>query len=465
MNNKKEFTSGVQDVDNTDARTQKIQKKQMVLGVALGNNFGIHQGAWRMPHVDPNDYTNIDAAVKQIQAAERGGLQFIFLSDFFFMKEDLSATPPMISLDVLITLAALSQATERIGLIGTASTSFTEPYLLARQLKALDVISRGRIGWNAVPSYDAESFANFGKTLPPREKKYERLHEVVQIVQALWGSWEYEAGQPDQNGMFADPTHVRPVNLHGQHVGTRGPLPIPPSEQGQPVVVMPAGSSYGLQAAAMYANVIIGRPSSIEESRALRNTVRNAAEQAGRNADEVKLITFAGFTIGDTKREALDKRAALDDKTDIHGQLRLLSAYLGLNEELTQTDEPLTEAQLAAVHAHPLDTTSQHVVELAKAGWSPRDILAHAVLEPYPTVVGTGEQAADLLQEWYEADATDGFLLIFDDFNTGIDDFVDHVVPVLQERGIFHDDYEGRTFRDHFGLPPQYGLDPRIITE
>ncbi|MGG4128790.1 NtaA/DmoA family FMN-dependent monooxygenase [Paenibacillus illinoisensis] len=465
MNNKKEFTSGVQDVDNTDASTQKIQKKQMVLGVGLGNNFGIHQGAWRMPHADPNDYTNINATVKQVKAAERGGLQFIFLSDFFFTKEDLRETPPIISLDVLITLAAVSQATESIGLIGTASTSFTEPYLLARQLKALDVISRGRIGWNAVPSYDAESFANFGKNLPPREKKYERLHEVVQIVQALWGSWEYEAGQPDQTGMFADPTHVRPVNLKGQHVGTRGPLPIPPSDQGQPVVVMPAGSSYGLQAAAMYANVIIGRPSSIEESKALRNTVRNAAEKAGRNPDEVKLITFAGFTIGDTKREALDKRAALDDKIDIRGQLRLLSAYLGLNEELTQPDEPLTEAQLAAVHAHPLDATSQHVVELAKAGWSPRDILAHAVLEPYPTVVGTGEQAADLLQEWYEADATDGFLLIIDDFNTGIDDFVDHVVPVLQERGIFHKDYEGRTFRDHFGLPSQYGLDPRIITK
>ena len=465
MNNEKEFSSGIQDVDNTDTSTEKIQKKQMVLGVALGNNFGIHQGAWRMPHADPNDYTNIDAAVKQVQAAERGGLQFIFLSDFFFMKEDLRETPPVISLDVLITLAALSQATERIGLIGTASTSFTEPYLLARQLKALDVISRGRIGWNAVPSYDAESFANFGKRLPPREKKYERLHEAVQIVQALWGSWEYEAGQPDQAGMFADPAHVRPVNLQGQHVGTRGPLPIPPSEQGQPVVVMPAGSSYGLQAAAMYANVIIGRPSSIEESSALRNSVRNAAEQAGRNPDEVKLITFAGFTIGETKREALDKRAAIDDKTDIQGKLRHLSAYLGLNKELTQLDEPLTEEQLAAVRAYPSDIISQQVVELARAGWSPRDILAHAVLEPYPTVVGTGEQAADLLQEWYESEATDGFLLIFDDYNTGIADFVDYVVPVLQERGIFDNAYEARTFRDHFGLSPQYGLDSRILTE
>ncbi|MCY8231666.1 NtaA/DmoA family FMN-dependent monooxygenase [Priestia endophytica] len=441
---------------------RKMKNKHMLLGVALGNNFGLHPAAWRMPHVDPGSYTNIDATVEQARTAERGGLQFVFLPDRLFMHGDLPTSPSVFNIDPIITLSAVAQATERIGLMGTASTSFTEPYLLARQLKALDVISRGRAGWNAVPSFEPDAFANFGKVLPPREKKYDRLHETMQVVQALWGSWGYEAGQPDQAGMYADPAHIRPINLQGRHVGARGPLPVPPSEQGQPVIMMPASSGYGLQAAGMYANVVIGMPSSIEESRAIRHTVRQAAAKAGRDPEEIKFVVFAGFTVGNTARQALNARRALDDRIDLHVPLSRLSAYLGLHEELTRPDEPLTEAQLASIRAHPNDLRSVRAVELAKAGWSPRDILAHAVFDSTPHVVGTPEQAADHLQEWFEAKAADGFVTNFDDFHTGIGEFVDRVVPILRERGLFHDGYEGKTLRDHLGLPPQYGLDPRI---
>lgn len=237
----------------------------------------------------------------------------------------------MFNMDPIITLSAVAQATNRIGLMDTASTSFTEPYLLARQLKALDIISHGRAGWNAAPSYEPEAFANFAKALPHREKKYERLHEAMQIVQALWGSWGYEAGEPNQAGMYADQAYIRPVNLQGKHVGARGPLPIPPSEQGQPVIMMPASSGYGLQAAGMYANVVIGMPSRIEESQAIRHTIREAAAQAGRDPEEIKLYVFAS-----------------------------------------------------------------------------------------PSVIGTDEQVADYLQEWFEAEAADGFVMNFDDFNTGV---------------------------------------------
>ena len=439
-----------------------MKNKHMILGVGLANNFGMHPATWRMPHVDPGSYTSIDATVEQVRTAERGGLQFVFFADRLFLHGDLATSPPLFNMDPIITLSAVAQVTERIGLAGTASTSFTEPYLLARQLKALDVISHGRVGWNAVPSFEPDAFANFGKEVPARENKYERLHEVMQVVQALWGSWGYEAGQPDQQGMFADPEHLNPVNLYGTHVGARGPLPVPPSAQGQPVIIMPASTGYGLQAAAMYANVVIGMPSSIEEGRAQREAIRQAAAQAGRDPEDIKFIAFVGFTVGTTEREAVDKRRVLDDQIDVRGPLSRLSSYLGLQQQLTRPDEPLTTAQLAAVQAHPQDARSLRAVELAHAGWSPRDILAHAVFDPYPSVVGTAEQVADHLQEWFEADAADGFMTNFDDFSTGIGDFVDHVVPVLRERGIFHDGYEGTTLRDHLGLPPQYGLDPRI---
>nr|WP_160166609.1 LLM class flavin-dependent oxidoreductase [Arthrobacter nitrophenolicus] len=254
------------------------------------------------------------------------------------------------------------------------------------------------------------------------------------------------------------------MNLYGTQVGTRGPLPVPPSEQGQPVIIMPASSGYGLQAAVMYADIIIAMPSSIEEGRAQRQAIRQAAAQAGRNPEDIKYLAFAGFTTGDTERDALDTRLALDAHTDIRGPLARLSAYLGLQQQLTRPDEPLTTAQLTAVQAHPQDARSIRAVELAHAGWSPRDILAHAVFDPYPSVVGTAGQVADHLQEWFKAGAADGFMLNFDDFSTEIGNFVEQVIPVLRERGIFHNTYEGKTLRDHVGVPPQYGVNPRITT-
>jgi len=441
-----------------------MTKRQMVLGMGLGNNFGVHPGAWRMPHVDAKAYTNIDVTVEQARAAERGGLQFVFLADRLFLHGDLATSPPLFAMDPIIMLSALAQATERIGLIGTASTSFTEPYLLARQLKALDVISHGRAGWNAVPSYEPDAFANFGQERPPRESKYERLHEVMQIVQTLWGSWEPEAGQPDQNGKFADPAHIRPINMHGQHVAARGPLPIPPSEQGQPVIVQPASSGYGLQAAGMYANVVIGMPSTIQEGQAQRQTVRRAAEMAGRDPEDIRFIAFTGYGLGDTVRAALDSRRALDDRADLAGPLERLYALLGLTHQVSDPDGPMSPQQLAAARAHPGHPRSIQALALAREGWSPRDILAHGVLDFYPSVVGTAEQAADHLQEWFDAEAADGFLINVDSYQGGVNDFVDRVVPVLRNRGLFHNDYEGRTLRDHLSLPPQYGVDPRIAT-
>ncbi len=346
----------------------------MILGLVLGNNFGNNPVTWRMPHIDPGSFTNINATIEQARTAERGGMQFIFLPDRLFMVGNMAMSPPMFNMDPIITLSAVAHATKRIGLIGTASTSFTEPYILARQLKALDVISHGRAGWNAVPSYEAEAFANFGKVLPHRDKKYDRLHEVIQIVQALWGSWGYEAGKPDKAGMFANPTYIQPVNLQGKYVGSRGPLPVPPSEQGQPVIMMPASSDYGLQAAGMFANLVVGMPSHIEQNRDIRQAVRDAAIQAGRTSEEIKYMVFANYT-----------------------------------------------------------------------GF-------------------THKQVADYLQERFEAGAADGFVMNFEDFHKDIADFVDNVIPILRERGLFPHENEAKTLRQHLGLPPQYGLDPRIAT-
>ncbi|WP_093581018.1 NtaA/DmoA family FMN-dependent monooxygenase [Geodermatophilus amargosae] len=439
-----------------------MRNQHLALALVMGNNIGSHHGAWRMPHTDVGSFTDLDAAVRQARTAERGGFQFVFMPDRLFMQADLAAAPPVFGMDPIVTLSALAQATERIGLVGTMSTTFTEPYVLARHLKALDLYSHGRAGWNAVPSYEPDAFANFGRPLPAREEKYERLHEVVHIVQALWGSWGQGAGRPDKSGAFADPAQVRPVDLQGRHVAARGPLPVPPSEQGQPVIVMPASSGYGLQAAGMYADVVIGMPMTIEEGRAQRDVVRRATEAAGRDPDEVTFLAFTGFSLGDSQREALDRHRALDDRADPEQAMARLGALLGLRHGFAHPDEALSPAELASARPRLAYARSQQAFDLARAGWSPRDIVAHGVLEPYPFVTGTGEQAADHLQAWFRAGAADGFMVGVDDFHDGIDDVVDRIVPILRARGLFPEDHVGTTLRDHLGLPPRYGLDPRV---
>lgn len=160
-------------------------KKQMLVGMVFGNGYGSQPGAWRMPGVDPMGFTNFDNLVRYAQIAERGKFQFLFMPDFPALKADIATDAQQLNLEPMMTLAAVARGTERIGLVATGSSTFTEPYTLARQFKALDLMSHGRAGWNAVPTNDPSIAANYGRELPPRIEKYERLHEVIQVVQAL----------------------------------------------------------------------------------------------------------------------------------------------------------------------------------------------------------------------------------------------------------------------------------------
>ena len=278
-----------------------MMTRQMMIGMHFGNGYGSQPGAWRMPGVDPTSYTNFDNQVRYAQAAERGKFQFLFVPDFPALKGDIAIEAPQITIDPMMTLAAVARGTERIGMVATGSTTFNEPYNLARQFKALDLLSHGRAGWNAVPTSDPEIAANYGRQLPPRGEKYQRLHESIQIVQALWGSWAQDAWLHDAaSGRFADPAKIRPINLRGRHVGASGPLPLPPSEQGQPVIFQAGGGDQGLEVAGRYASGVIGATYTIEDARAQRTALRNAAERAGRDPDEIKFFPGLMTTIAPT---------------------------------------------------------------------------------------------------------------------------------------------------------------------
>jgi FMN-dependent oxidoreductase (nitrilotriacetate monooxygenase family) len=439
--------------------------KQMLIGLHLGNGYGSQPGAWRMPGVDPQSYTSFDARVKQAQAAERGKFQFIFLPDGpGAVMSDIDSESPAFNLDVMMTLAAVARETSRIGLVATGSTTFNEPFNLARQFKALDVMSYGRAGWNAITSSGEDVAANYGQRIPSSQDRYGRAHEVIQLIQALWGSWGKDAWvHNQQSGQFARKDQIVPINVQGNYVGSRGPLYIPPSEQGQPIIVHAGGSPNAHELAGRFANMVIGAAFTIEDARAQRNAFRASAKQYRRDPDEIKYITGLMTTIAPDRRTALDRRIQLTEH-QFPQRVAYLQHMLGIPLDAYRLNEPLSKKQLDDARPSRYDPRSAQALTIAKEGWSLRDILAHGVIDYHPVIVGPGVEAADHMQAWFEAGAADGFWISPDVNADGIDAFVDEVVPILQQRGLYHREYEGKTLRQHLGAPEQYGTDPRVST-
>lgn len=437
---------------------------QIIVGMHLGNGYGALPGAWRMPGVDPRSYTSFDVKVRQAQAAERGKLHFLFLPDGpSAVAAEIEHEAPGFNLDVMMTLAAVARATQRIGMVATGSTTFNEPFNLARQFKALDIMSHGRAGWNAVTSAGEDVAANYGQRIPSSTDRYGRAHELIQIVQALWGSWGEHAWVHDQaTGQFARAAEVAPINLGGKYVASRGPLYIPPSEQGQPVVFHAGGASpNALALAGRFASAVIGAAFTIDDARAQRAAFRAAASAAGRDPDEIKYIPGLMTTIADDRRAALDRRIVLTGRA-FPQRAAYLQQMIGIRVDAARLDEPLSSEALAGAILSS-DPRSAQALAIAREGWSVRDVLAHGVIDYQPVVAGTVTDVADHMQRWFEAEAADGFWVAPDVYADGLDAFVDGVVPILQARGLFHHDYAGATLRDHLGIPAQYGIDPRIL--
>lgn len=437
--------------------------QKIILGLALHDGSGALNNAWRAPQVDPGNYANFEANIRYAQAAERGKFAFLFIQDFPAVRGDIEHGGVRNIIDPMIALTAISQATSRIGFVATGSTSFQEPFNHARQFKALDVLSHGRAGWNAVTTSDPAVAANYGKPVAERSERYHRAHESIQIVQALWGSWQKDAWIKNQaSGQYIDSSKLQPINMQGTYVASRGPLAIPPSEQGQPVIFSSGGPSpHLLSLAGRYASGFIAEVWTIEEARAQRQMVRRAAEEAGRDPDDIKF--FAGImpTVAPSVREGLDRRIAILGDA-FEAQVPQLGNMLGVRIDRSRLDQPLTTEQLSGAYPSG-DPRSGIALDVARQGWTIRDILAHGVIDYHPTVVGPAPLHADHIQEWFEAEAADGFWLSPDIFEDGVDAFVDQVVPLLQQRGIYPTDYVGTTLRENLGVPEQYGLDPRVV--
>ncbi|MFK8243225.1 MULTISPECIES: NtaA/DmoA family FMN-dependent monooxygenase [unclassified Facklamia] len=438
-----------------------MTKKQMKIVLQMVSGYGGEFKTWRLPEAKADAYTDIDYYVEMAQLAEKGKLHALFMADTPALVNDLTYDTPMHSMDPLIFMTSVARATKHIGLVGTFSTTFNEPYNLARHLKTLDVISHGRVGWNTVTTSTAATAENFGTHLMSSRDRYGRAHEVIEAVQGLWGSWGEGAYLHDkESGQFADMSKISPIHYNGEYIKTAGPLPIPPSEQGQPPIFQAGPSPEGIRLAGRFASGVYANPFTIEEARDYRNILRESAVAHGRSADDINIFTGFMVTIADTKEEAIARRRQVMnfDPQETKQRLNYLSAMVGINLNSLDIEKPLPQEVRSMLQPHWQDPRSPRAVQLLQEGYSPLDTLAMGVINYHPVVVGTATDVADFLQEWFEAGATDGFSIVPDLSHDGVRAFVEQVVPILQERGIFHEDYEGNTLRENLGVSYQYGV-------
>lgn len=439
-------------------------KKQMLLGLGFTGAYGANAKAWISEGVNSDTYPDIKADIRYAQLAEKGKFQFLFVGDFPGAVPDDNSNVPSMTLEPIITSTAILQQTKRIGVASTVHTQWNIPYTVARQFKGIDLMSGGRIAWNAVTGSSPKVAEHFGVNLRDSKSRYESHYEFVEAVQHFWATWGEDALKANKGtGVFAEYRQVKPVYLSGKHIKANGALPIPPSPQGQPVIFHSGGSPNSIAFAGRYANAMIGEVWTIEQGITTRNALRQAAIDAGRDPDEIKFIAGLMPVVADSKRKAIDRHASFMDEKLIQQRLHYIGMVLGMRLTPEDLDNPIEPELLDRVEIDSYsDPRLENVLKVAREGWTLRDIIYQSVIDFHPATLGDAKENADHLTEWFEAGAADGFWLLPDAYETDLERFVEEVVPILQERGVFHEDYEGETLRENLGVPYQYGVDKRL---
>lgn len=413
---------------------------------------GRHPAGWRTLDnaksiIDLRFFTEI------AQTAERGKLDAVFLSDSVALSGH--AHGPAQSLEPTVLLTALAGVTRHVGLIGTASTTFNDPYNLARRFASVDHLSAGRVAWNAVTTYDPNAAANF--SMPgalDKAARYARADEFVEVVLKLWDSWEDDALIADRaSGRYADPARVHAIEHVGRHFQVRGPLNLPRSPQGRPVLVQAGGSEAGVALAARHADAVFTAQTTFEGARDFYRDIKARAVAQGRHADHLLVLPGLYPVIGGTLAEARQRKADMDALLDRRAELAKFARALGIDADDLHLDAPLPCALIEKSRRTDVsDGFIRASVLLARSeNLTVRDLLdcnpgAHRM------IVGTPGTIADDIERWFTGHAADGFNLNADVFPSGLAAFVDHVVPLLQRKGIFRRAYEGTTLREHYGL-------------
>ncbi|WP_216700746.1 LLM class flavin-dependent oxidoreductase [Priestia filamentosa] len=428
-------------------------KKEIKIGLFLAGT-GHHIASWRHPKAVEDGAMNLPYLINLAQTAEKGKLDMIFLADSLSVNKN--SHPNIITrFEPLTLLTAMAGATKHIGLAATASTTYSEPFHIARQFASLDHLSSGRAGWNVVTSSIPQTGLNFSKTEHlEHDKRYERAEEFVEIVKGLWDSWEESAFiRNKEDGKFINEDKMHELGHKGEFFSVQGPLNIARAPQGYPVIIQAGSSPAGQALAAQIAEVIFTAQNNIEDAKKFYKGIKEQVRSFGRNPDEVLVMPGIFPIIGDTEEEAHAKYQELQDLIPVELGLSILSNYLG-GIDLTQY--PL-QSRFSDLNIEKVDGV-QSRYELIKKMAEKDDLTLEQLYKSvagsrgHHIFIGTPEQLADKMEEWVEGEACDGFNLMPPLLPEGLETFVEKVVPILQERGVYRKEYEGKTLRDHLGL-------------
>lgn len=433
-----------------------MTKRQLSLG-AFFMFPGHHIAAWLDPSTTADQYVNFDFVREQAQKAEAAKFDTVFVADHVNPvnpEEDSFEQTSYTHFEPFTLLSAIAAVTSKIGVVGTVSTTFSEPYNVARQFASLDRLSKGRAGWNVVTSSSAAApnFNNDVTSLHP-SIRYERAHEYVDVVTKLWNAWEDDAIVYDQkNERINDASTVKPVNHNGKWFQVQGPLTVPRSEQGHTVIVQAGQSDEGRELAARTAEVVFTAWQSLEDAQTFYRDLKGRLAKYGRTHNDLKIMPGIFPIVGRTEEEAKAKHQALLDLIPVDAGVRRLSDNFGYDLSGYDIDGPLPN--IPKEQTNGIGSRHDLIVDLArKENLTIRQLYQRiSGGRGHYEVVGTPEQIADIMQAWFENEAADGFNILAPTYPQGFDDFIELVIPELQKRGIFRTEYSGSTLREHLGL-------------
>ncbi|MCY9668915.1 LLM class flavin-dependent oxidoreductase [Paenibacillus alginolyticus] len=427
------------------------KQKQLKLG-AIIHGVGGNISGWRHPEAITDASVNFGFYKQQAQKAEAGKFDLVFIADGLYITE--KSIPHFLNrFEPITILSALAAVTTNIGLVGTLSTSYSEPFTVSRQFGSIDLISDGRAGWNVVTSPLEGSARNYSKDQhPTHPERYRIANEFLEVARGLWDSWEDDAFIRDkESGVFFDPSKMHTLNHKGEFFSVQGPLNIARSKQGQPVIFQAGASEDGRAFAAKVADAIFAGHETIEEAKAYYQDIKSRAVAYGRSADQLVILPGISPIIGHTEEEAESKYQEIANLVTIDKALDFLGRFFE-HHDFSQypLDEPFPD--LGDFGSNSFRSGTDKIKQTAKEKNLTLRQVALSVATPRNEFTGTPEQVADRVELWFKEEAADGFIIAAA-LPKGLDDFVDLVVPILQKRGIYRKEYESDTLRGNLGVP------------
>ena len=436
-----------------------------MVGFLQAQNCSNYPASWRHPE-SAGDFMTADYYRHIARVLESGKFHLAFFDDRLAMPDRLGDDfaesvrhgVRVVKMDPIPVLSVMGAATTRLGLGATYSTTYYQPFHVARVFATLDHMTGGRAAWNVVTSLNDSEAANFGAHgVLEHDERYDRADEFVDVVLAHWKTWEPDAIVLDKaSGVFADPSKVHRLDHRGKYFESRGPFTVPPSPQGRPVIIQAGQSGRGRAFAARWAEIIFAIFPTLELAQRTYAEIRSTAASMGRDPDRLRIAPAVYVTVGETETMAEDKAAEIERLARPIDTLALLSEALNFDFATKAPGEPFTDEELGSISG--IQAIRDRVVRLSgKANPTGEDFVefsGRGTVRELPYLVGTPERVADRLQEWFEAPACDGFVLAATHMPGAYEDFVRLVVPELQRRGIYHHDYAGETLRENLGLVP-----------